>query len=116
MVYLLVCNILVDPGLAVHEWPTDGLEKLTLFRRADEADAVLYVNIALGRANRFTPSDLPPPKVGVSSKTLSGNVSGREEHRLAVLKIADLELTPLSHYQKIEKFFEWTFNNYVFLP
>lgn len=116
MAYLLCCNILVDPGLAVHEWPTDGLKKLTLFRRADEADAVLYVNIALGRANRFAPSDLPPPKVGLSSETLSGNVSGRKEHRLAVLKIAELELTPLSHYQKIEKFFEWTFNNYVFLP
>jgi len=116
MAYLLCCNILVDPGLAVHEWPTDALEKLTLFRRADEADASIYIDIALQRAEGFARTDLPPPKVRPSPETRWGNVSGREEHRLAVLKIAKLELASLSRYQKIEKFFDWTFNNYVFLP
>ena len=116
MAYLLCCNILIDPGLAVHEWPDDALDKLMLFRRADEAAAARYVAIALGRAHRLAPTDLPPPKVRPPAVRPSKNVSGREEHRLAVLKIAELELRPLNNYQKIEKFFEWSFNNYVFLP
>jgi hypothetical protein len=92
MAYLLCCNIVVDPGLAVHEWPTDALDKLTLFRRADEADAAIYVDIALERKDRFARHELPPPKVAPTLQTVRGKVSGREEHRLAVLKIAEMSM------------------------
>jgi hypothetical protein len=116
MAYLLCCNILVDPGLAVYEWPSDALDKLTLFRRADEADAAVYVDIALERADRLAPADLPPPKIQPTPETVRGNVSGREEHHLAVLKIAELERAPLTGEERIWNFLDWTFNNYIFLP
>lgn len=87
-----------------------------LFRRADEADAATFVEIALARRDRFGPGELPPPKVQPTPETLRGSVLGREEHRLAVLKICELELATLNPREKIERFFTWTFNHYVFLP
>ncbi|HKP04995.1 MAG TPA: hypothetical protein VJU77_16710 [Chthoniobacterales bacterium] len=116
MSYLLCSNILVDPGLAVHEWPAGALEELTLFRRADETDAATFVEIALARADRIAPGELPPPKVHPTPQTFRGSVSGREEHRLAVLKICELELAALNPCEKIERFFRWTFDHYIFLP
>ena len=116
MGYLLCCNITIDPGLAVHEWPADAVHKLTLFRRADEVDATVYVDIALERADRILPDQLPPPKVRPGSESIRREVSGLEEHRLAVLKIAELERSALPPRQKLEQFFDWTFNHYIFLP
>jgi hypothetical protein len=115
MAYLVCCNIIVDPGLAVHEWPRDAVEKLNLFRRADEVDAVDFVNIALNRAHRLAPDKLPP-KVDPTVEILSGKVPGREDYRLAVLKIAELERGPLQSLRKIEQFLDWTFHEYIFLP
>lgn len=116
MAYLLCCNVLIDPGIAVREWPADAVEKLTLFRRADEADAAIYVDIALERAHSFTAADLPPARVQPTAESVAGNIPGLEEYRLAVLKIANLELSSLSPDQKMESFIDWSFNDFVFLP
>lgn len=116
MAYLLCCNILVDPGLAVHEGTTNAEEELELFRRADEGDAAMFAEVALGRAKRLNARCLATLERSRVQDTVWGDVPGKSEHRVAVLKIATLELSSLSHRERMEHFITWTFDNYIFLP
>lgn len=116
MAYLLCCNVLIDPGLAVHEQPESAEDDLALFRQADEADAAAYAAVALGRSQRLKRRSLPAVQTQRPSEKDWGNVRGREVHWLAVLKIALLELMPLTGHQRFEEFIDWTSSQYLFLP
>lgn len=116
MAYALCSNILIDPGLTVHEQPVSAADDLSLFRQADEADAAMYAEVALGRAQRLKHNSLPSVQMDRAPRPAWGSVRGNDAYRLAVLKIAVLELAPLNGYARIEQFVEWSSANYIFLP
>ena len=116
MTYLLCSNILIDPALAAYEEPINAESELDVFRRADEGDAAMFAEVALGFTDRLNARCLPV--LEQSRKPLPNwrDVPRKSEYRVAVLKVADLELRALNPYERISDFIQWTFDSYIFLP
>lgn len=116
MAFLQCSNVLIEPNLALYEEPNGAFKDFRLFRRADEVDARIYTEIALGRLDRISGFQLPPPKVEPKPEDFTRPFKGAEAHRIAVLKIAELELSTLPPLKKLKQFLRWVFHEYVFLP
>ncbi|MBV9128000.1 MAG: hypothetical protein JO117_07945 [Verrucomicrobia bacterium] len=116
MAFLQCCNIMIEPSLALYEEPAGANQDLRLFRRADEVDARIYTEIAFGRLDRIPRGQLPPPKIEPQPIDFARAIKGARIHRIAVLKIAQLELSNLRPLTKLKQFLDWVFHDFVFLP
>ncbi|MEQ1935008.1 MAG: hypothetical protein ABL962_14205 [Fimbriimonadaceae bacterium] len=112
MAFLQAANVDIEPGVAVHEKKQTALRDLQLLRCADNVDAVVYARIALGEKDRIPVSALPTLPPIEEHLDFSKNIAGRQVYRVALLKIAQLELSQLSSEAKMAEFLRWSFEEF----
>jgi hypothetical protein len=116
MSFLQASNAVIEPNLALYENPASAGEELRLFRRADNVDIHVYADIALGRVREFPKNALPsltsePPDVDYSIKPRGWTVL-----YVMCLKLASLDLAPMSRVEKAEIFFSWLISDFMLTP
>ena len=111
MAFLQSANILIEPSFAIHEKGGHALKDLQLFRCADNIDPVLYAKLALGKIDRLPIEALKilPP---LEQHDFSKKITGRAILRIAMLKIANLELEVLKPKEKMAEFIRWSFETF----
>lgn len=115
MTFLQCSNVLIEPSMALFENPARAAEEITLFRRADEVDARIYAEIALGRRDHLPPEMLPEPRRPIPTVNFYKPISGRRNVLIAILKIAELELAQEPPLAKMEQFLRWSHKDFLFL-
>lgn len=111
MAFLQSANILIEPSFAIHEKGEHAHKDLQLFRCADNIDTVLYAKLALGMIDRLPMealSKLPP----LEDHDFSKMITGRSVLKIAMLKIASLELGSLKPKEKMAEFIRWSFETF----
>lgn len=115
MAFFQCSHILVDPCMALYENPVMAADELKLFRQADNLSTDLYAKIALGVIDYLPPDSLPalraPPPVVNYNKPITGS----KLFRIALLKIAELDVSNLSPMEKMEFFIQWSYEKLCFL-
>jgi hypothetical protein len=108
-------NFDIEPSIAFHELAhrqgnDDGLNELRWFRSADHGNARGWVDLACGRANRLHRSESGSREV----LDLAHPLSRWKRNYAVVLKIALLELAPISAADRIEKLIQWMVDDFIF--
>lgn len=114
MAFLQAGNILVEPTFAIHEKGPFAHRDLQIFRAADNVDPAIYARIALGELDQLPAGALPQLGEPETKCDFSKPIKGRSVLRLALLKIACLELSQLSKKEKMAEFIRWSFEDFCF--
>jgi hypothetical protein len=109
-------DIQIEPSIAYHELgPAQGnavaYEELARFRLADEAHARTWIDLALGRSNSV--SSLGDPVAITDSHDLTRPLHRWRCNYIAALKIGELELLPLTPFERELKLFEWMRDDFI---
>jgi len=116
MAFLQVSNVVIEPSSALYEAADSAPEELRLFRAADNVRPEIYADIALGRRDFLGRNDLPEYSSPLPIVDFHKPITGRKKFYIAVLKIAELELSKRSSVEKMEAFLRWTYDEFLFLP
>lgn len=115
MAFAQVCQLLIEPSIAVHEYASTAGERkarreLRRFYQADNVDAKIWTDIALGRTARL-------PRMARSSRSIAHRLDRTlyrwQRNYIAVLKIADLELGGGSSHRRMADFMDWMFHDFL---
>ena len=115
LAFLQMSDAKIEPGIALQENPARGPEELALFRRADNVDPLVYVEIALGRLSHLPPEALPNYNRPLSKDNFHKHIKGRRNLLIGLLKVADLELSPLPPVEKMLELLRWSHRDFLFL-
>ena len=115
MAFLQLSDITIEPGIALQENPTRGPKELALIRRADNVNHTVYTDIALGRLDHIPPEALPAYNRPLSKNNFRRHIKGRRNLYIGLLKIAELELSPLPPVEKMLELLRWSFSDFLFL-
>jgi hypothetical protein len=109
-------DIQIEPSIAYHELgPVQGsataYEELARFRLADNGHPNTWIDLALGRRDSI-------PSLGDPVAIADNGDLSRPLHRwrcnyIAALKIGDLELLPLSPFERTLKLLEWMHDDFI---
>ena len=116
MCFLQACNAIIEPSMSLYENPVRAGEDLSLFRRADNVDASVYARIALGQLDAVPCVELPEPPHNLPAVDWHKPITYRRKLRVAVLKIAEIDLSDLTPLEKMQSYLRWTFDEYIFIP
>jgi hypothetical protein len=116
MVFLQCSNIVIEPSVALYENPATAQDDLALFRRADNVATEAYLKLALGLIDCLPPNELPPLNKPLPNADFNMRLKGRQKFRIAMSKIAELDLGNLSPLEKMESFLRWSHQEFCFLP
>src|SRR4029077_21024173 len=81
----------------------------------DEVDTCIYTDIALGRRRSIPEIALVGPLRPISEINFDQPVRGRRNLTVAVLKIAELELSNIPPVEKMKQYLYWSFSDFLFL-
>jgi hypothetical protein len=115
MAFLQCSNILIEPCIALYENPSVATDELKLFRQADNVETAIYSQLALGIIDKLPANLLPRLNKPLPSVDFYQLLKGRQKFRIAILKIAELDLSNLPPIQKIESFLRWSHEEFCFL-
>lgn len=114
MAFLQAGNVLIEPCIALYENPKLATQELDLFRRADNVDTAIYAKLALGVLNKAPSGCLPSNKAQPPQVDYFKPLTGRRIHRVAVLKIAVLDLSSDLPHRKLRRYMEWCHRDFLF--
>ena len=110
MAFLQAGNVLIEPSIALYEQRSNAERELQLFRCADNIDPRLYASLAEGMIDTIPKSALPPLERG--GKTFDDSSDSLHEilaMRVAMLKLAEIDLTDRAPSEKMKVFLEWCY-------
>ncbi|WP_442498808.1 hypothetical protein [Methylobacter sp. sgz302048] len=120
--FLNAADILSDPGLAYNEFmDSAGLStadtELALFRSADNLDANIYLDIALGLRSSVPPGAVPHFESGeLQSKTIPPKLKPFERNIVTIKKALAIKASEVTDYQVMLQLTDWLFEKYMFTP
>lgn len=115
MAFLQCANILIEPNIALYENPNLAEPELRLFRQADNVAPAIYAQIALGQLDSLPLDCVPAPPPRILTAEFFRPISNTQKFRIALLKIAELDLSPLSNAEKLRRFLQWSFDDFCIL-
>jgi len=109
-------DIQIEPSIAYHELgPAQGNvaahEELARFRLADNSHPRVWIDLALGRSDSI--SSLGGPVVVADNRDLTKPLHRWRCNYIAALKIAELELRPLTPLERTLKLLEWMHDDFI---
>jgi len=110
MAFLQAGNVLIEPSIALYEQRSNAERELQLFRCADNIDPRFYASLAEGAIDTIPKSAIPP--LDYEGKQFSdGSVSlrGNAAMRVAMLKLAEIDLSDRAPSEKMNAFLEWSY-------
>ena len=115
MAFLQSSNILIEPSMALYENPARASLEMMLFRRADNVPTAIYAEIATGRLSHLPAWALPPDSGAMPQANFHQHIRGRRNLYVAMLKVANLELSELSPVEKMAEYLRWSHSEFLFL-
>ncbi len=112
LAFFQCCNALVEPCMPLLEEASIANEELRLFRKADNIAPQHFADIALGRSDRLEPQLTNKSELDENEKLPELPMWWTINYALA-LKLAMLELESVSQRTKLERFFKWLHEDYV---
>jgi hypothetical protein len=110
MAFLQAGSVLIEPSVALYEQRPNAERELQLFRCADSIDPRLYASLSEGKIDTIPKSAIPPlDHEGERFSDGSGLLCGNEAMRVAMLKLADIDLSDRSPTAKMNAFLEWSY-------
>lgn len=121
MTFAIVCDIQIEPSIALYEYAehngSDAARRdLKVFRHADNIDVQTYVRLLRGEICRlpekeeYQYSELPPPCLEDYTRPLRN----WQFNYPLILKIAELQLTPLAPIKRMHRFLSWMWQDFLF--
>lgn len=109
-------EIQIEPSIAYHELgPAQGnaaaYEELARFRLADKSHPRAWIDLALGRSDSI--SSLGEPAAIADDRDLTRPLHRWRCNYIAALKIGELELLPLTPFERALKLFEWMRDDFI---
>lgn len=109
-------DIQIEPSIAYHELgPAQGnaaaYEELARFRLADNSHPRVWIDLALGRSDSI--SCLGDPVAVADNRDLTRPLHRWRCNYIAALKIGELELLPLTPFERALKLFEWMHDDFI---
>lgn len=115
MAFLQSANVLIEPSIALYENPTLAASELRLFRQADNISAEIYAQLALRQIDCLPLDCVPPPPRSIPAVDFFRPVTNTQKFRIALLKIAELDLSSLTSAEKLRCFLQWSFDKFCIL-
>lgn len=119
LAFLQLAEVIIEPNQAISEYVDSGhheeaVRELRLFRAVDNLDSRILIELALGQRTDIPASMLNLP--GVESVELKSGEDFRSWriHYGFVLKLALIELQEGKPVEKLERFIDWVYKDYVF--
>ena len=116
MAFLQASNISIEPNISLYEHPDSAKTTLGLFRRADNVDPQIYADIALGRLERLPADALPQLASPLPAVDFSRKPKGWGIQYACVLKMAELELTPMKPFERASSYLRWLWADLAMSP
>jgi hypothetical protein len=109
-------DIQIEPSIAYHELgPAQGntaaYEELARFRLADKSPPRAWIDLALERSVSI--SSLGDPLVVADDRDFTRPLHRWRCNYIAALKIGELELLPLTPFERTLKLFEWMHDDFI---
>lgn len=125
MALLIAAEVVVDPGMAIHEGARSGTqmsptEELRLFRIADHLHPGVFAEIALGLLDGAPQNELQRVRAIVRKESLApgafqNDLHVRTIHHLVLTKVAVLHReSGLAPADRLERLLEWCLNEGLF--
>jgi hypothetical protein len=115
MVFLQCSNVIIEPSVALYENPATADDDFKLLRRADNVATEVYLQIALSLIDYMPPDSLPPLNETLPVVDFTMRLRGRQKFRIALMKIAELDVSPVSPEKKMELYLRWCHEEFCFL-
>lgn len=118
LAFLQLAEVTIEPNMAVNEYVDSGhyeeaVSELRLFRAVDNLDPRILMELALGRRNKMPASMLNWQQV-VSVESKKGeDYLGWKIHYGFALKMAIIELQGGKPVEKLERFRDWVYKEYI---
>ncbi|WP_022947327.1 hypothetical protein [Methylohalobius crimeensis] len=118
--FLNASGIMSEPSMAYHEYmESSGLEKadkeLSLFRSADNLNANIYLDIAIGKRSSVPDAELVPYEAGeLVNAEIPPKLRHFENNIVIVKKALSLKSKGNTDYQVLLDLMDWIYENYVF--
>lgn len=110
MAFLQAGNVLIEPSVALYEQRPNAERELQLFRYADNIDPGFYASLVEGAIDTIPKSAIPPPEhEGKKFSDGSGSLHGSDAMRVAMLKLAEIDLSDRAPSEKMKAFLEWSY-------
>lgn len=120
LAFLQLAEVTIEPNLAINEYVDSGhydeaVDELRLFRAVDNLDPRILIEIALGRGTEIPASMLNWPAVESVESKKGEDFRNWKIHHGFVLKLAIIELQGGKPFEKLKRFLDWVYNEYVFI-
>lgn len=115
MAFLQSANVLIEPSIALYENPALAAPELALFRQADDISPEVYAQLALGQIDCLPLGCIPAPPQTIPAVDFSRPITNTQKFRIALLKIAALDLSSLANADKLRRFLQWSFEEFCIL-
>ena len=118
LAFLQLAEVTIEPNMAINEYVDSGhheeaVAELRLFRAVDNLDPRMLIELALGRRNKIPASMLNWQEVeSVESKKGEDFLSWKIHYGF-VLKMAIIELQGGNPVEKLNRFLDWVYKEYV---
>ena len=118
--FLSASEIMSEPSIAYHEYiESAGLEKadkeLSVFRSADNLNANIYLDIAIGKISSVPDSDLVSYEAGeLVNAELPPKLRHFENNIIFLKKALSLKSKGKTDYQVLLELLDWIYEHYVF--
>lgn len=121
LAFLQLAEVTIEPNIAINEYIDSGdheeeaVDELRLFRAVDNLNSQILIELALGRRNGIPTSMLNWQEVeSVKSKKGEDFLIWKIHYGFA-LKMAIIELQGGKPVEKLKRFLDWVYKEYVFI-
>jgi hypothetical protein len=120
LAFLQLAEVTIEPNMAINEYVDSGhyeeaVAELRLFRAVDNLDPRILMELALGRRNKIPASMLNWQEVVLVESKKGKDFLSWKIHYGFVLKLAIIELQGGKPVEKLERFLDWVYKEYVFI-
>lgn len=120
LAFLQLAEVTIEPNMAINEYVDSGhyeeaVAELRLFRAVDNLDPRILMELALGRRNKIPASMLNWQEVELVESKKGEDFLSWKIHYGFVLKLAIIELLGGNPVEKLKRFLNWVYKEYVFI-
>lgn len=110
MAFLQAGDILIEPSVALYEQRSEAERELKLFRSADNIEPAIYAGLAVGAIDSVPRSSIPMIEREAAEFTdASESLRGHALMRVAMLKLAEIDLSDLAPLEKMQSYLDWMY-------
>ncbi len=120
LAFLQLAEVAIEPNHAIYEIMDSedygkAIDKLSLFRAFDKLDTRILIELALGRSNGIPAEMLKREAVESIESKKGKDFRSWKIYRGFVLKMAIIDLQGGSPFDKLKRFIEWVYKEYIFM-